>query len=81
LERDWLDHPWLFEGLLRIPELTRAEREKIVALRRAAVRRAVRAQLRRVLTGRLTGDLPRYLAYRARASRGQAPLLAPGLIR
>jgi glycosyltransferase involved in cell wall biosynthesis len=78
--RDWFDHPWLLEGLLTIPELTPDERARLVALRRTALRRAGRAQLGRLAKGRLTTELPRYVTYRARASLGKAPLLAPALL-
>jgi len=80
LKRDWFDRPWLLEGLLAIPDLTPDERARVVALRRAALRRAGRSQLARVARGRLTPDLPRYVAFRARASLGRAPLLSPGLL-
>ena len=78
--RDWFDRPWLLEGLLAIPELTPDERARLVALRRAALRRAGRAQVGRLARGRLTTELPRYVAYRTRASLGTAPLLAPALV-
>jgi len=78
--RDWFDLPWLLEGLLAIPELTPDERARLVALRRAALRRAGRAQVGRLARGRLTTELPRYLAYRTRASLGKGPLLAPALL-
>jgi glycosyltransferase involved in cell wall biosynthesis len=79
-KRDWFDPTWLFEGLVRIPELTPEERARVVSLRRMALLHAFRAQVGRLVTGRLTGDLPRYLGYRARASLGQAPILAPSLL-
>jgi glycosyltransferase involved in cell wall biosynthesis len=78
--RDWFDRPWLLEGLLAIPDLTPDERARLVALRRSALRRAGRSQLARVARGRLTTELPRYVAFRARASLGKAPLLAPALV-
>jgi glycosyltransferase involved in cell wall biosynthesis len=80
LKRDWFDRPWLLEGLLAIPDLTPDERARLLALRRTALRRAGRSQLARVARGRLTPDLPRYVAFRTRASLGKAPLLAPLLI-
>jgi glycosyltransferase involved in cell wall biosynthesis len=80
LQRDWFDRPWLFEGLLAIPDLTPDERARLLALRRAALRRAGRSQLARVARGRLTADMPRYVAFRARASLGKAPLLGPLLV-
>jgi glycosyltransferase involved in cell wall biosynthesis len=80
LQRDWFDRPWLFEGLLAIGDLTPDERARLLALRRAALRRAGRSQLARVARGRLTADMPRYIAFRARASLGKAPLLGPLLV-
>jgi glycosyltransferase involved in cell wall biosynthesis len=80
LQRDWFDRPWLFEGLLAIGDLTPDERARVLALRRAALRRAGRSQVARVARGRLTADMPRYVAFRARASLGRAPLLAPALV-
>jgi glycosyltransferase involved in cell wall biosynthesis len=80
LKRDWFDRPWLLEGLLAVPDLTPDERARLVALRRTALRRAGRSQVARVARGRLTTELPRYVAFRARASLGRAPLLAPVLV-
>jgi glycosyltransferase involved in cell wall biosynthesis len=80
LQRDWFDRLWLLEGLLAIGDLTPDERARLLALRRAALRRAGRSQVARVARGRLTPDLPRYVAFRARASLGRAPLLAPALL-
>jgi glycosyltransferase involved in cell wall biosynthesis len=80
-QRDWFDRPWLLEGLLALPDLTPDERSRLVALRRAALLRAARHQVRRLATGRPTNELARYLAFRTRASLGKAPLLAPGLVR
>ena len=79
VRRDWFDWPWLFEGLLCLPELTDEERSRLLELRRAALRRALRAQAGRVLRGRPSGELPAYLAYRARSAFGRPPPLAPGL--
>ena len=79
-KRDWFDRPWLLEALLTIPDLTPEERARLVALRRAALKRAGRSQIGRLARGRLTTELPRYVAYRARASLGKAPLLAPALL-
>jgi glycosyltransferase involved in cell wall biosynthesis len=80
VQRDWFDQPWLLEGLLAIPDLTPDERSRLVALRRAALRRAARHQLGRLARGRPSAELPRYLAFRTRASLGKAPLLAPALV-
>ena len=80
VQRDWFDRPWLLEGLLAIPDLTPAERDRLVTLRRTALRRAGRSQVARLARGRLTTELPRYVAFRARASFGKAPLLAPALL-
>jgi glycosyltransferase involved in cell wall biosynthesis len=79
-QRDWFDRPWLFEGLLGIPGLTPEERSRLLALRRAALRKAGRHQLGRLARGRPSVELPRYVAFRTRASVGKAPLLAPLLI-
>ena len=81
VQRDWFDQPWLLEGLLAISDLTPDERSRLVALRRAALRRAVRHQIGRLARGRPSAELPRYVAFRTRASLGRAPLLGPGLIR
>jgi len=80
VQRDWFDQPWLLEGLLAIPDLTPDERSRLVALRRSALRRAARHQLGRLARGRPTAELPRYVAFRTRASLGKAPLLAPALV-
>jgi glycosyltransferase involved in cell wall biosynthesis len=80
VQRDWFDQPWLLEGLLAIPDLTPDERSRLVALRRAALRRAGRHQLGRLARGRPSVELPRYVAFRTRASLGKAPLLAPALV-
>ena len=79
VRRDWLDLPWLLEGLLGIPDLTREERAQLLRLRRAAVRRALRAQAGRILRRNPSGELPVYLAYRVRAAVGRAPVLVPAL--
>jgi len=79
-QRDWFDRPWLFEGLLAIPDLTPDERARLLALRWAALRRAGRHQLGRLARGRPTAELPPYVAFRTRASLGKAPLLAPALL-
>jgi hypothetical protein len=80
VQRDWFDQPWLLEGLLAIPDLTPDERARLLALRRAALRRAGRHQLGRLARGRPSAELPRYVAFRTRASVGKAPLLAPALV-
>jgi glycosyltransferase involved in cell wall biosynthesis len=80
VQRDWFDQPWLLEGLLAISDLTPDERSRLVALRRAALRRALRHQVGRVARGRPSAELPRYVAFRTRASLGKAPLLAPALV-
>jgi glycosyltransferase involved in cell wall biosynthesis len=75
VQRDWFDQPWLLEGLLAIPDLTPDERARLLALRRAG-----RHQLGRLARGRPSAELPRYVAFRTRASVGKAPLLAPALV-
>jgi glycosyltransferase involved in cell wall biosynthesis len=72
LERDWFDPLWLLEGLLELPSLTADERERLLRLRRTAIRRALRSQARRVAFGRWSADLPAYLAYRARSITARA---------
>ena len=79
VHRDWLDLPWLLEGLLGIPDLTDDERARLLRLRRAAMRRALRAQAGRLLRRNPSGELPAYLAYRLRAAVGRAPVLVPAL--
>jgi glycosyltransferase involved in cell wall biosynthesis len=64
--RDWLDKLWLFESLLQLPGLTPAERARLHQLRRAALRRASRSQIKRILRGRWSPDLTIYLAARLR---------------
>jgi glycosyltransferase involved in cell wall biosynthesis len=60
-ERDWLDRLWLVEGLL---EADAPEREKIERLRRVALIRAARSQVRRFTRGRFETQLPAYLRHR-----------------
>jgi glycosyltransferase involved in cell wall biosynthesis len=81
VQRDWFDQPWLLEGLLAIPGLTPEERARLLDLRKAALRKAGRHQLGRLARGRPSTQLPRYVAFRTRASLGKASLLAPGLVR
>jgi len=63
--RDWFDRMWLLEGLLRIPNLTEEDRSALRRLRRATLRRSLRAQAGRLVHRRWTPELPSYLAYRA----------------
>ena len=56
---------WLLEGLLRIPNLTEEDRSALRRLRRATLRRSLRAQAGRLVHRRWTPELPSYLAYRA----------------
>jgi glycosyltransferase involved in cell wall biosynthesis len=79
VQRDWLDRPWLVEGLLRVHGLTDDERARLLRLRRAVARRALRAQLRRLARGSPTTGLLVYAWYRARQGLGRAPALAPAL--
>jgi len=68
-ERDWLDRLWLLEGLLGADAPRRAQIER---LRRAALYRAARAQMRRFAHGRFDTELPAYLRRRALARSGGA---------
>jgi glycosyltransferase involved in cell wall biosynthesis len=77
--QDWFDLPWLVEGLLASSHLTPAERVKLRLLRRAALRQVARSQVGRILRGDPTTELPRYLAYRARAAARRPADLAPPL--
>ena len=78
LGRDWLDHLWLVEGLLR-EALPGAEREQVKQLRNAARRRALRGQAGRLLRRRLSGELADYASYSVRALIGRAPSRYPRL--
>jgi len=64
--RDWLDKLWLFESLLQLPKLTLPERTRLRRLRRAALGRVSRTQIKRILRGRWSPDLTVYLAARLR---------------
>jgi glycosyltransferase involved in cell wall biosynthesis len=77
--RDWFDPIWLLEGLLTIPNLTPQDRAKLHRLRRAALRRALRAQAGRVVQRRWTPELAAYVAYRTRAGIGEPPRLHEAL--
>jgi hypothetical protein len=72
--RAWLDRLWILEALLREPTLRPEERDAVERLRRAALGRALRSQVTRILRGRLDTELPAYFGYRARAYSGHAPL-------
>jgi glycosyltransferase involved in cell wall biosynthesis len=74
LGRDWLDRLWLLEGLVSEPSLNPEERASVARLRNAALRRASRSQVRRLVHGRFSPsvDLISYSAYRARALAGKA---------
>ncbi len=63
-ERDWLDRLWLLDGLLATDPPRRARIER---LRRTALLRAARAQVRRFAHGRFDTELPAYLRRRALA--------------
>jgi glycosyltransferase involved in cell wall biosynthesis len=69
--RDWLDKLWLFESLLELPELTRDERARLHELRRAALRRALRSQVRRLVHRRWSPDLALYAATRLGRGSGR----------
>ena len=66
-ERDWLDRLWLLEGLLAADAPRRVQIER---LRRAALFRAARTQVRRFAQGRFETELPAYLRRRALARSG-----------
>ena len=72
--RDWLDMVWLLEGLLGVSKLTADERSQLLRLRRAALLRALRSQAGRVVRGRWSAELVRYVAYRAHLPRAASPL-------
>jgi glycosyltransferase involved in cell wall biosynthesis len=75
VRRDWFDEVWLLEGLLAIPTLAEGDRRDVRRLRRAALRRALRAQLGRVVRRRWTPELAAYVAYRMRSARGEREAL------
>jgi glycosyltransferase involved in cell wall biosynthesis len=68
LGRDWLDRLWLFESILGSPGLEPAERRKLEGLRRAALRRAARSQVRRLVSGRFDLQLAAYARHRVGAT-------------
>ena len=68
-ERDWLDRLWLLEGLVAADAPRRVQIER---LRRAALIRAARTQMRRFAQGRFDTELPAYLRRRALARSGAA---------
>lgn len=70
VQRDWFDQVWLLEGLLAISNLTPDERSELGRLRRQALRRALRTQIRRLVERRWTPELVSYLVYRASRVRG-----------
>src|SRR5207244_3177518 len=69
----------LLEGLLTIPNLRPEECRELGRLRRAALRRALRAQAGRLVQRRWTPELPSYLAYRTRSGMGARPRLHDAL--
>ena len=62
--RDWLDRLWLLESLLYEDGLG-PFRTFVFHLRRKAIRRALRMQLRRAAKGQLTPELMDYLRFRS----------------
>lgn len=76
LGRDWLDHLWLLEDVLRTGLLDPADRAKVERLRRASLRRAARSQLGRLAHGRFDAQLAAYLRDRA-VGRVLVPTLPP----
>jgi glycosyltransferase involved in cell wall biosynthesis len=62
--RGWLDQLWLFESLLAEEDLGPL-RTNVFYLRRKALRRALRMQIRRLAKGHFTDELPRYLRFRS----------------
>jgi glycosyltransferase involved in cell wall biosynthesis len=80
LRLDWLDRLWLLEGLLRDPRLLDSDaRASVGRLRRDALKRARRAQVRRLLYFRFSPSLLSYDAYRVRARTGSPPALHDSL--
>jgi glycosyltransferase involved in cell wall biosynthesis len=73
--RDWLDRLWLCEGLLKEDALGPEEREAVERLRRAALRRAMRSQLGRLLRRRFDSELLAYARYRASRQADERCLL------
>jgi glycosyltransferase involved in cell wall biosynthesis len=69
VERDWFDQVWLLEGLLTISNLTPEERSELRRLRRQALRRTLRTQIRRLAERRWTPELASYLTYRVSGGR------------
>jgi glycosyltransferase involved in cell wall biosynthesis len=69
--RDWFDRVWLLDGLLA-EGLDPDDRKEVERLRRAALRRATRAQLGRLTRGRFDAQLPLYLRHRALALAGRS---------
>jgi glycosyltransferase involved in cell wall biosynthesis len=72
--RDWLDRLWLFESLAADPA-AHSDREAVLRLRQKALRRALRAQARRLARGNVAPDLVGYGAYRLQAAVGRRPIL------
>jgi glycosyltransferase involved in cell wall biosynthesis len=70
LNRNWLDRLWLLEGLLADGALG-PTRDMVYYMRRAALRRALRGQVRRLAKRQFTGELLTYLRYRRRTARGE----------
>jgi hypothetical protein len=66
--RDWLDKLWLFESLLELPGLSADEHARVLELRRAALRRALRSQAKRIFIARWSPDLARYAVTRIRGT-------------
>jgi glycosyltransferase involved in cell wall biosynthesis len=77
--RDWFDPVWLLEGLLQLPALDPADRHRLTQLRRAALRRALRSQVARVVRRQWTPELGAYVAFRARSSARRRATLHPWL--
>jgi glycosyltransferase involved in cell wall biosynthesis len=77
--RDWFDPVWLLEGLLQLPALAPEDRRRLIQLRRAALRRALRAQAARLVRRQWTPELAAYVAFRVRTSTSRQARFHPRL--
>ena len=76
--RGWLDRVWLLESLLAC-DLDPSDSTTIGRLRRAAVRKAQKAQAKRIVRRRFSRELVDYAGYRLSAAVGRAPAIHPAL--
>jgi len=77
--RDWLDRVWLLESLLYEDDLG-PFRNFVFHLRRKAIRRALRAQARRLAKGQFTPELADYLRFRSLPAEARRARLRVGLV-